>query len=80
MSDSIDRDVFVQALTGSLDRDQAVETLEQAADYASIAWRDQYPQDEALELAHALTELDDVKLFVNVSGNTLKARIQSGSI
>lgn len=80
MSDPINRDVFIDALTGSLDQEQAVATLEQAAEYASIDWRDQYPKDDALELAHALTELDDVKLFVNVSGNTLKARIESGNV
>jgi hypothetical protein len=40
---------------------------------------DSLDANEAREtLADALTEPDDVKLFVNISGNTIKARIESG--
>jgi hypothetical protein len=77
-SQRVDRSVFLEVLGDSLDTDEASETLERAADHAGLGWRDTYTRDEALELADALTELDDVKLFVNISGNTIKARIESG--
>lgn len=80
MSGTINRDVFVETLSDRLDPDEARETLERAAEHSSLDVREQYGQDEALELANALTELDDVKLFVNISGNTLKARIQNGNV
>jgi len=77
-AERVDRSVFLDVLGDSLDTDEARETLEKAADHAGLRWQDDYPRDEALALADALTELDDVKLFVNISGNTIKARIESG--
>jgi len=74
----VDRSVFLEVLGDSLSTDEARDTLERAADYAGLDWREDYARDEALALADALTELDDVKLFVNISGNTIKARIESG--
>jgi ATP:corrinoid adenosyltransferase len=78
MSGTVSADVFVETLSDRLSPEEAQETIERAAEHKSLAVRDQYGQDEALELADALTELDDVKLFVNISGNTIKARIESG--
>jgi hypothetical protein len=80
MSQTVTRDVFVETLSDRLSPEEAHQTIEKAAEYSSLDVRDQYGEDEALELADALTELDDVKLFVNISGNTLKARIQNGNV
>jgi len=79
MSGTVSTDVFVETLSDRLSPEEAQETIERAAEYKSLDVRDQYAQDEALELADALTEMDDVKLFVNISGNTIKARIQNGA-
>lgn len=78
-SESVDRDLFMDVLNDNLDPDEATETIEMAADYAGLDIRDSYSRDEAIDIANALTELDDVKLFVNISGNTIKARIESGN-
>jgi len=79
MSQTVSTDIFVETLSDRLSPEEAEATIERAAEYKSLDVRDQYGEDEALELADALTELDDVKLFVNISGNTLKARIQNGN-
>lgn len=78
-SESVDRDLFMDVLNDNLDADEATETIEMAVDYAGLDIRDSYSRDEAIDIANALTELDDVKLFVNISGNTIKARIESGN-
>lgn len=78
-SESVDRDLFMDVLNDNLDADEATETIEMAVDHAGLDIRDSYSRDEAIDIANALTELDDVKLFVNISGNTIKARIESGN-
>lgn len=78
-SESVDRDLFMDVLNDNLDPDEATETIEMAVDHAGLDIRDSYSRDEAIDIANALTELDDVKLFVNISGNTIKARIESGN-
>ena len=71
---------LVDAFSDSLGRGKAEDVIETAAREAGVAGQRRYSEDEALEIADSISDLEDVSSFVRVSANTLKTRIRSGDV
>ena len=76
MSETIHPDQLVDAFKDSVGEGKAEEFVNKAARNAGVGNKQQYDQDEALEIADEISELDDVSSFVRTSASTLKTRIR----
>lgn len=77
---SVNNTDLVDAFSDSVGQGKAEDIVETAADTAGVGAKRNYSKDEALAVADAVGDLDDVSRFVRISANTVKTRIRSNSI
>jgi hypothetical protein len=77
---SIHSDTIIDAMEDSLGEGKAQEVFQQASKQTGLARQDELSKEEALDIVTEIAELDDVSTFVEVSANTLKTRIHSGTL
>jgi len=76
MSETIHADQLVDAFKDSIGEGKAEQFVTKAAQNAGVGNKQQYDEDEALQIADEISELDDVSSFVRTSASTLKTRIR----
>jgi len=80
MPETIHADQLVDAFKDSIGEGKAEEFVTKAARNAGVGNKQQYDEDEALQIADEISELDDVSSFVRTSASTLKTRIRIGNL
>ncbi len=71
---------IIEAFKDSVGDGKAKAVVEEAARSAGVGPKRTYKQEEAIELADEISNLDDVSSFVRVSASTLKTRIRADNL
>jgi len=80
MSEQIRIQQIVDAFKDSIGEGKADEFVKTAAANAGVDDKRRYTEQEALEIADEISELEEVSSFVRTSAMTLKTRIRTGNL
>ncbi len=80
MSETINIQQIVNAFKDSIGEGKADEFVTTAAANAGVADKQRYTEQEALEIADEISELEEVSSFVRTSAMTLKTRIRTDNL